>query len=150
MSHALVANEAIYEVTASFVSVTEFGISLEDFLTGAASPPPQGMRINVDFEGSIAGRLQGTIWGTDYLLVRADGRTELNIHATITTDTGANVSFFAGGLGIPHEDGHLELREHVTLSTAHPEYEWVNQLAIWAVGRVNPATGEIRVTAYSV
>ena len=150
MTHPLVAKEVLYEVTASFVGVTEFGISMEDFLSGAAAPPPQGMRINVDFEGTMAGKLSGTISGTDYILVRADGQTELHIHGTLTTESGANVSFFAGGPGIPREDGHLELREHATLSTAHPEYEWVNQLAIWAVGLVNPATGEIRVTGYSV
>ena len=104
----------------------------------------------MDFEGTMTGKLSGSISGTDYLLVRADGRTELHIHGTLTTESGANISLSAGGAGTPREDGHIELHEHVTMSTAHPEYDWVNQLAVWAVGLVNPAAGEIRVTGYSV
>jgi len=150
MPDTIATKELLYEVTAEFVGVTEFGIAMEDFLSGAAAPPPQGIRIDVAFQGTMAGRLNGTISGTDYIRVRADGRTELHIHGTLSTDDGANISFFIGGVGIPHEDGHLELREHVSMSTAHAEYEWVNQLAVWAVGRVNPATGEIRVTGYSI
>jgi len=143
--------ELVYEVSATFTGVTEFGVSMEDFLTGQAAPPPQGMRIDIAFAGSISGeRLNGTVSGVDYIAIRADGRAELHIHGTLTTADGANISFFAGGLALPHEDGHLELREHAVMSTAHAEYEWVNNLAIWAVGAVNPMTGQISLKGYSV
>lgn len=148
---AITPKELLYEVSAEFTGVTDFGVSMEDFLSGQAAPPPQGMRIDVAFKGSVSGqRLAGSIEGVDYISIHPDGRVELHIHATVSTSDGANISFFAGGHGFPREDGLLELREHVALSTAHSEYEWVNHLAVWAVGEVNPATGQISVKAYSV
>jgi hypothetical protein len=143
--------EELYLVEADFTEVTEFGVSMQAFLTQEVAPPPQGLRFDVAFNGTIKGeRLNGTIHGVDYLQIRADGRAELHIHGVITTEDGAIISFFAGGLGRMSEGGMFELREHPFLSTADPKYLWLNELAVWAVGEVDIAAGAIRVKGYAV
>ena len=144
--------EKLYEVAVQFTDVTEFGVSLEALLAGETPPPPEGARIDVYFEGTISGeRINGAVKGVDYLCFRADGRAELHIHGTITTPDGANVSFFGDGLVIDDgSDGPLQLRESVDLFSSHSEYTWVNGLALWGVGTVDPVAGKVEVTVYSV
>jgi hypothetical protein len=143
-------SETLYEARAHFTQITEYGVSMEAFLAGEATPPPEGIRIDVAFEGTLTGqRLKGSVRGVDYLQVRADGHVELHIHASIATPDGANIAFFADGVGTAAEEGGLvQIRESVILTTACAEYAWVNRLPIWASGTVDPAKGEINVTGY--
>ena len=69
--------ERIYEYDLDITQVTDYGFTLEDVLSGKASVPPQGVRIDVAFEGRATGRLAGHVNGIDYLRVRADGRLVL-------------------------------------------------------------------------
>ena len=81
--------ELLYEYTCSFTQVVEYGTSAEALFAGQTPPPSEGARVDVYFEGPIAGaKLNGTVKGVDYLHIRADGRAQLNIHAEITTDDG--------------------------------------------------------------
>jgi hypothetical protein len=48
--------------------------------------------------------------------------------------------------GVPFGD----LRENVTLTTAEPDYAWVDALQIWARGTVDLAKGEAYVTGYVI
>ena len=147
----ITVRELLYEVTANFTKVTEFGVSLEALVSGQATPPLEGARVDVDFEGVLRGpRLNGTISGVDYLLIRADGRVQLHIHGAITTDDAQSIAFFADGIASPREGtGLLSLSENVTLSTSSPAYSWVNHLQVWAQGTVDPANGEINVKGYA-
>jgi hypothetical protein len=122
--------ERIYQYDLDITEVTDYGFTLEDVLSGKASIPLQGARIDVAFEGRATGRLAGSVHGIDYLLVRADGRVDLNVHALIET-----------------EDGH-SLRENVELTTASEDYAWVNTRQVWGVGTVDFASGKIHVDAY--
>ena len=42
----------------------------------------------------------------------------------------------------------VSLRENVRLTTAAEKYAWVNARQIWAVGKVNLATGKIHVESF--
>ena len=149
-STTITVGELLYEFTGQFTKVTEYGVSLEALLAGQAAPAPGGARFDVAFEGSSRGpRLKGILAGVDYLQMRADGRTELHIHAEITTEDG-EIAFFADGVATPEEGtGVLQIRENITLSTSSPPYSWVNQLQVWGQGTVDPAKGEINVKGYA-
>jgi hypothetical protein len=150
-STTITVGELLYEFTGQFTKVAEYGVSLEALLAGQVAPAPGGARFDVAFEGSSRGpRLKGILTGVDYLQMRADGRTELHIHAEITTEDGEKIALFADGVATPKEGtGVLQPRENVTLSTSSPAYSWVNQLQVWGQGTVDPAKGEINVKGYA-
>ena len=141
--------ERIYEYHLDITEVTDYGFTLEDVLSGNASVPLQGVRIDVAFEGRATGRLAGHLHGIDYLLVRADGRVDLNIHATIETEDGHRIALAADGVCLPRPAEPIaDLRENVELITASEDYAWVNTRQVWGVGTVNFASGKIHVEAY--
>ncbi len=144
--------ELIYQYTARFTDVTDYGLALADVFSGAISPPPQGLRSDVGFEGPVSGpALRGTVKGTDYGNLRADGRAELHIHARITTEDGKNIALAADGVAtIEPGSAVAQLRENVTLTTSEPDHAWLNPLQIWATGTADFAARQIHVTAYAV
>jgi hypothetical protein len=141
--------ELLYEYNARWTGVTEYGASMQDVLEGRAELPPGGLRVDIEFEGDVTGPLPGHIAGCDYLNIRADGRMELDIRATITTPGGKKIAVTAGGVCIP-EDGSTvaQLRENVRLTTADPEYAWLNPLEIWATGSADVAAQTLTLRGY--
>jgi hypothetical protein len=87
--------EKIYEYDLDVTGLTDYGVSLEAILTGKEKVPPQGLRIDVAFEGRAQGRLAGQVRGVDYLRLRADGRVDLDIRATIETGDGRRIALSA-------------------------------------------------------
>ena len=141
--------EKIYEYDLDVTQVTDFGITLEDVLSGKTSVPMQGARIDVAFEGRATGRLAGRLHGIDYLLIRADGRVDLNIHAVIETEDGHKIALAADGVCLLHSAEPIaDVCENVELITASEDYAWVNTRQVWGVGTVNFASGKIHVEAY--
>ncbi len=129
-------------------SVVEYGASLQAVLTGAEAMPPSGVRVDVGFEGPVSGRINGSMRGTDFVAIRADGRIELHIHADLTTTEGAKIAVEIGGIGLGQPNGQTILREHVKLTTADPAHAWVNGLELWGTGVVDLAAGTIDVQTY--
>jgi hypothetical protein len=141
--------EKIYEYDLDITGVTDYGVSMESILAGKEKIPPQGARFDVAFEGNGTGRLRGRVRGVDYLRMRADGRIDLDIHATIETGDGFRIGLSADGVGVLRPGERItDLRENVTLTTAAASYAWVNTRQIWGVGSVNLATGKIHIDAY--
>lgn len=141
--------ELLYEYRGRLTGVTDYGVSMEDVLTGRAAPPPSGLRVDIAFEGEVTGPLPGYIKGVDYLNIRADGRMELDIKATLTTPSGERIAVYADGVGLPQPNSTASLlRENVELTTAHPEYAWLNGLQIWATGVADVADGTLHVRGY--
>lgn len=139
--------DLVYEYTADLTGVTEFGASMRDFMVGSA--PPSGLRLDIAFEGECQGRLAGRIQGIDYLNIRADGRMELDIRAVLTTPEGCRIALVAGGVGIPQPGDTITLlRENVKLTTAHPEYAWVNPLEFWAIGEADLDKRQVHIRGY--
>lgn len=142
--------EKLYQYTVRFTSVTDFGVKLEDILSGKVAPPPAGARIDVAFEGEVTGKVKGKLKGIDYLNVRADGRLELDIRGEITTPDGCRIALQATGVGTPQPGSPIaQLRECVKLTTAHPDYAWVNTLQIWAPGTVDLSTGTVDIEGFA-
>jgi len=144
--------ELVYEYTPRVTRIVEYGTSADAVLMRTSPPPKEGARLDLYLEGPVvAGRLRGTVTGVDYLNMRADGRAELHIHGHITLEDGKQVALEAGGVAVPEQDSSvLQLREHVTLTSNHPELTWVNTIEVWARGTVDVATGQVHLRAYAV
>lgn len=145
--------ELIYDYKVRVIGVTEFGVSLEDLMSGAKPIPPAGARFDIAVEGVSDGpRLRGTVAAVDHLDIRADGRQQIELHGRITTHDGCDIALAATGVCMDAAEGSsiCPLRENVTLTTAHPEYAWVNGLQIWAVGVFDTASNEVHLKGYAV
>jgi hypothetical protein len=144
--------ELIYELNLNITEMTEYGVSFAALMAGEVPPPPEGARFDIHVDGVDNGpKLKGKVTGIDYLSMRADGRTELNVYGKITTEDGQNIAVQAGGIGTPRPNTSIiDLRENVTLFTSSEDYKWVNTLQVWATGTVDTATGIINISAYSV
>jgi len=141
--------EKIYEYDLDITGVTDNGIVLESILSGQQAVPPQGARIDVAFEGRATGRLSGQVRGVDYLRMRADGRIDLDIRATVETDAGHRIALSADGVAMPRSAEPIaDLLENVTLGTAAEQYAWVNTRQVWGVGTVDFAAGKIHIDGY--
>ena len=141
--------EKIYEYDVTITGVTDYGLTMEAVLSGQAKVPPQGVRLDVAFEGRGVGRLTGRVRGVDYLRMRADGRIDLDIRATIETDDGHRIALAADGVAtLRAGEPVADLSENVMLSTAVEAYAWVNTRQVWAAGTVNLATGKIHLDGY--
>jgi uncharacterized protein DUF3237 len=144
--------ELIYEYTPQVTRIVDYGASAEAVLMRRSPPPKEGARLDLYLEGPvIAGRLQGTVTGVDYLNMRADGRAELHIHGHITLEDGKKVALEAGGVAVPEgESSIFQLREHVNLTSNDPALAWVNATEVWARGTVDVSTGQVHLRAYAV
>ena len=143
--------EKIYEYDLDVTGMTDYGVSLDAILSGQEKKkiPPQGVRIDVAFEGRAISRLAGRVRGIDYLRIRADGRIDLDIRAIVETTDGHRIALSADGVATPRAAEPIaDLFENVSLSTAAEEYVWVNTRQVWGVGTVNFTVGKIHIDAY--
>jgi hypothetical protein len=141
--------EKIYEYDLDITGVTDYGITMQSILTGEAKIPPQGARFDVAFAGNGTGRLSGRVSGVDYLHMRADGRIDLDIRATIESGDGVRIALSADGVATMRPGEPVaNLFENVSVITAASGYEWAMTRQVWGVGSVNLATGKIHVEAY--
>ena len=141
--------EKIYSYDLDITGMTDYGVTLPSIVSGQSTVPPVGARVDVAFAGLATGRLTGSVKGVDYLKIRADGRIDLDIRATIETTDGCRVALSADGVGTPRPTEPIaDLYENVRLSTAAEAYRWVNARQVWAVGTVNFTTGKIHLDAY--
>jgi len=142
--------EPLCEITYDITGVEEFGSSFEALVQGKLEIPKEGFRANVGVKGVVSGpEIEGTATGVDYFYARADGRMQLDVKVTITTQDGKNISFAADGVCIPQQDGTFQIAENVKLFSSHPEYAHLNTLQVWGLGTVNLATGKINLKLYS-
>lgn len=141
--------EKIYEYDLDVTGVTDYGVSLDAVLSGQTAVPPQGLRFDIAFAGRASGRLAGRVHGTDYARIRADGRIDLDIRATIETEDGHRIALSADGVAVPRAaEPMADLSENVCLGTAAERYAWVNARQIWAIGTVDFAAGKVHIDAY--
>jgi hypothetical protein len=141
--------EKIYEYDLEVTGLTDSGVTLQGILSGQEKVPPQGVRIDIAFEGRATGRLAGRVRGVDYVRVRADGRIDLDIRAVIETENGSRIALSADGVAVPRAGEPIaDLCENVILSTAAEDYAWVNARQVWGVGTVNFAAGKVHIDAY--
>lgn len=141
--------EKIYEYDLDITGVTDYGVTMDAVLSGKEPVPPQGLRFDVAFEGPVRGRVAGTLRGVDYVRMRADGRVDLDIRASIETGDGRRIALAADGVATPRAAEPIaDLLENISLSTTAAEYAWVNTRQVWGYGTVNFATGKIHIEGY--
>jgi hypothetical protein len=142
--------DLLYEVTVSINKVTEFGVGIIDATSPDVALPPAGARFDIAVAGTVRGpRIEGVFEGVDYLHIRADRRSQLHVHGAITAPDGSNIALFADGVAMPDDAaGIFQLRENVTLTTAAPAFDWVNQLQIWGQGTVDMNELQIEIAGY--
>lgn len=141
--------EKIYEYDVEVTGMTDCGVTLPDILSGQRQVPPQGVRIDIAFEGRAKGRLAGRVQGIDYVWIRADGRIDLEIRAIVETEDGHRIALSAGGVALPRASEPIaDLCENARLLTAAESYAWVNTRQVWGVGTVNFAVGKVHIDAY--
>lgn len=141
--------EKIYTVDLEITGAIDSGVTLQAIISGSEKVPPQGVRIDISFEGQATGRLTGRLKGIDYIRFRADGRIDLDIRAILETNDGCRIALSADGVAMPRASEPVaDLSVNHCLSTTAKEYAWVNTRQIWAFGTVNFSTGKIHVDAY--
>ncbi len=140
----------IYEYTPQVTRLVEYGASADAVLSGRTPPPAEGARFDLYLEGPSRGQAERNRKGRGLSLARADGRAEIHVHAEITTVDGKKIALVAGGVAFPEQSSSVfRLREHVKLTSNHPELLWVNPLEIWASGTFDFTNGQVRVGAYA-
>lgn len=150
---AIPVKDELFTEDVALTGITEYGISWQDLTTGKVTPPPEGARFDIYFAGTLEGnRIKGKIEGVDFLTVRADGRFQLDLHATITTDDGATIAARETGLLIPPQDDSMiaQLQLSMDFVTHIDKYKWMNELQCWAIGEVDWNTGKVSIQAYHV
>jgi hypothetical protein len=142
----------LYKYAPQVTQVIEYGTAADVAFSGQIPVPSSGIRLDLYLEGPVVGpRLNGTVKGVDYIYIRADGRTELHIHAAITTESEKKMALYADGVAIRHGSSAVfDLRENVTLISSHPEFSWLNGVQIWASGTFDSSSGQVQVSAYAV
>lgn len=129
-------------------------------------PAPEGIRVNVYFTGGeVSGpRLRGRVRpvGADWLTVRPDGVSVVDVRATIETDDGALIYLTVSGVIDGGEDGYQRflagegvpdgtpIRATPRFVTAHPAYQWLNRLHCLNIGEVVLSQGMVRYDVYAV
>lgn len=130
--------------------ITEYGISWEDLINGAAQIPQNGARFDIAFEGNVIGsQIKGVIKGTDYLEIRADGKFMLHIQARIITDDGETIAVKENGISTPGDNGIARLNLNMDFYTSAEKYSWLNSKQVWAVGDVDMINGLVNMKGYS-
>ena len=149
--NAIEMGELLYTVTLNITGVKEYGVSFAALMAGEVTTPVEGARFDVPFEGTATGpKLNGAVEGIDYVRVGANGRFELHIHETISTEDGQNISAHGEGVAVLRPDGVIaDVRVNMTLFTSSKDYTWVNELQVSGVGTIDLAKQVIQVTAYS-
>ena len=143
-AHTAMRGEKIYEMELNLTGVTDYGVSLNDILSGQKPIPPQGARFDLAVSGVYKGRLAGKAHGVDYVRVRADGRMELDLHLIVETEDGHRIALSGDGqAALRAGEPTLDLFANVRLSSASKEYAWVNERQVWGVGTASLATGRV-------
>lgn len=141
--------EKIYECDLDISGMTDHGVALDAILSGKEKVPLQGTRFDVAFEGAVKGGITGKLRGVEYLLMRADGRADLDGRGTIETEDGHRIAVHIEGVGTPRaNEPIIDLVMNVRLTTASPKYDWVNTRQIWSLAAANLAMGKINVEAF--
>ena len=129
-------------------------------------PTPDGLRLNIYITGGeVSGpKIQGKILpvGGDWFTLRPDGIGVLDVRATMKTDDGALIYVSYHGITDLGEDAYDKFLKGETtpqeryvrcnpkLSTAHPNYIWLNRLFCLGIGKLSADLSEIIYDMYAV
>jgi hypothetical protein len=121
---------------------------LMDIILDVAAPQILGTRRIVPVTGGTfeGPKLKGTaLPGADWILVRPDGVSELNVRVTLRTDDEQLIYLTYRGLLFTPKGGEQYWRTTPIFETGSPKYEWLNKIIAVGVGKNVPGKA-----AYSI
>jgi hypothetical protein len=128
---------------------TEF---LMDAVFDVATPQTVGPRRIVPVTGGTfeGPRLRGTALGggSDWILLRPDGASELSVRVTLKTDDDQLINLTYRGLLYTPKGGELYLRTTPVFETGSAKYDWLNKIIAVGVGKSVP--GKAAYSIYQV
>jgi hypothetical protein len=127
---------------------TEF---LMDAIFDVATPQTVGPRRIVPVTGGTfeGPKLKGTaLPGADWILMRPDGVSELNVRVTLKTDDDQLIYITYRGLMFTPKGGELYWRTTPIFETGAAKYEWLNKIIAVGVGKTVP--GKAAYSIYQV
>ena len=138
-------------MTLNITGVKEYGVGFAALMAGTVTPPVEGARFDVAFQGAATGpKLNGAAEGIDYVRVRADGRFELHIHETIRTGDGQNISVHGDGVATLRTEGDIaDVGVNMALFASSKDYRSLNQIPVRGIGTIDLAKRVIQVSAYA-
>lgn len=129
-------------------------------------PTPDGLKMNIYVTGGeVSGpKIRGKILpvGGDWFTLRPDGIGVLDVRATMKTNDDALIYVSYHGITDLGEDAYNEtlkgestpqeayVRSNPKLSTAHPNYIWLNRLFCLGIAKVSADVSEIIYDVYAV
>ncbi|MEJ2412937.1 MAG: DUF3237 family protein [Anaerolineales bacterium] len=150
-NNTAITGKLIYEAEIQFTGEIDFGITMNEIISGQKGIPPAGARFDQSFHGTLTGpEIIGSVEGVDYLTVRPDWSFRLHLHGQITTRDGARIAIASQGVSLQSEGSpEAQLRSAVSLTTANEDYQWLNQLQLWALGIMNPQQRTAVIRAFA-
>lgn len=131
--------ELLYEMKLNFLPIVVIGAV------------PDGMRINIPFDGEVSGpSVKGKIEGADLVLLRPDGVGILHIHAVVTTDAGELISVQASGISTATQDGRYAIKEVITYQTGSEKLAWLNSIQAFADGFSDMAANKLDAKVFKL
>lgn len=125
----------VYELEAQITGGEGFGVNPNDVIAGKVAIPKNGLRMNLNFQGTTKGQLNGNLEGIDYLTVQPNGNLQIDAMGVITTNDGQKVALNIDGLTIPSgQQGVSNVFESGTLTSNSPIYSQFNDKTIVGVG----------------
>ena len=99
-------------------------------------------------EGTVSGRIRGTVKGMNAPRLRADGVNEPNVTGVIRSDDGQNVLYEMRGRAQPPAvaNGPRQIFASMIFRTAAADYEWLN--AVCAFVEAELASGQIEYRVF--
>ena len=150
-NYQTITRKFLYEAEITFINEVDFGITMDEILSGEKEIPGAGARFDQTFEGTLSGPvIAGTIIGIDYLTVRPDWSFRLHLHGQITTEDGARIAISSEGVSLQSEGSpKARLRSSVSFTTAADQFLWLNQIQAWALGTMNPEKRTAWIQAFT-
>lgn len=150
-NNTVITGKLIYEAKIKFLNEIDFGITMDEILSGQKAIPPAGARFDQVFQGELASpEITGKIHGVDYLTIRPDWSFRLHLHGRITTGDGSQISIASEGVSMQTEGSpEAQPRSAVTLITASEKYKWLNHLQLWALGTMHPVKRTAVIWAFN-
>ena len=143
----------LFEATYKSTDTEGFGMNPDDILEGTVLIPEQGRRVNVSFEGTTTGILNGTIRGTDFLTRLPNGRTLVDIESVITLSNKETIGFRVIGETTPIEGSDISkvhvIGQRLELTSNYSDLTYLKQLYVVGIGTFNRSTNITNIKVYS-
>ncbi len=111
---------------------------------------PDGVKIELNFEGQTKGKFEGRYFGTSDLVQKIDNTIELDTRILETTHDGDMIIYYGKGHGKMTGPDWNNWQAEVEFMTMSPKLSWLNGKKALVEGSTNIAKGEIQTKIYEL